>query len=494
MSPWLSHSSPILLLSRTEIPFVFEVPTTLEALHEMIGNYACTGEEVSLIIERIHASNSVRLNKRNLEKMQNFYDVLLRRFVAVGDAIYTSGNGGEELDRYEQLNSLTRTLYAISQDAPESAGAVWGRRLGLFQSAHAKRLRDSGLIHEEAEISAWPSTGTILLLRTLGHIFPVTDRRHNVVTPAMLLLGQIVAQTPVICTYDLVAGLLCSGLMIEFSKDAKRIAPEALAFLAGVLRLFSGTSKSAPSPNLSETPMKDFRKIVSSYKGGQCPTISFEQAAIDGSSMPAAVLFCAVHLIDQCVESLGEGGTDAEAFSEIANALVVLNPSSEKQPLPTVIATKVTATASKLSCFMAVARQPLTRRAGPTRQEMAIKSLAPRLEDPSRYTMSRDKGKSANQAATDRQRRELKREHKAVSRELRMDAAFVEQERRREQDKRDGKARAKRNKNFAWMEGEQAAMNQQVRLGGGLLSGGGMGAARAKVKSGQMGIKKGGKF
>lgn len=109
MSPWLSQSSPILLFSRTEIPFVFEVPTTLEALHEMIQNYACTGEEASLIIERIHASNSVRLNKRNLEKMQNFYDVLLRRFVAVGDAIYTSGNGGEELDRYEQLNSLTRT-------------------------------------------------------------------------------------------------------------------------------------------------------------------------------------------------------------------------------------------------------------------------------------------------------------------------------------------------------------------------------------------------
>ena len=281
-------------------------------------------------------------------------------------AAYTSGNGGEELDRYEQLNSLTRTLYAMSQDAPESAGAVWGRRLGLFQSAHAKRLRDSGLFHEEGEISAWPSTGTMMLLRTLGHIFPVTDRRHNVVTPAMLLLGQMVAQTPVVCTYDLVAGLLCSGLMIEFSKDAKRIAPEALAFLAGVLRLFSGTSKGAPSPNLSETPMKDFRKAVASYEGDLCPTISFEQAAIDDSSMPAAVLFCAVHLIDQCVESLGAGATDAEAFSEIANALVVLNPSSEKRPLPSVIATKATATALKLSCAMAVARQPLARRAGPT--------------------------------------------------------------------------------------------------------------------------------
>jgi hypothetical protein len=75
-----------------------------------------------------------------------------------------------------------------------------------------------------------------------------------------------------------------------------------------------------------------------------------------------------------------------------------------------------------------------------------------------------------------------------------MDGAFIELERRTEQDKKDSTARAKRNRNFAWLEGEQGAMNQQVRLGGELLAGGGMGTARAKVKSAQMGIKKGGKF
>jgi nucleolar protein 14 len=108
--------------------------------------------------------------------------------------------------------------------------------------------------------------------------------------------------------------------------------------------------------------------------------------------------------------------------------------------------------------------------------------------------MSKDKGKTATQAAMDRSRREYKREHKAVARELRMDGAFVEQERRRDQNALDGKARGKRNKNFSWMETQQAAMNQQVAQGGGLLSGGGMGAARAKAKSAKMGIKKGGKF
>jgi nucleolar protein 14 len=108
--------------------------------------------------------------------------------------------------------------------------------------------------------------------------------------------------------------------------------------------------------------------------------------------------------------------------------------------------------------------------------------------------MSKDKGKSATQAALDRTRREYKREHKAVSRELRLDAALVEQERLEEKIQRDNKARSKRHANFAWLESQQEAMNQQVRQGGALLSGGGMGLARAKAKSGKMGIKKGGKF
>ena len=128
----------------------------------MIANYAETGEDASVIIQRIHKANSVRLDKRNKEKMQNFCDVLLRRFMGIGEGFYKSGNGGSELGRLAQLDSLTQVLYLIAQDAPDSAGAVWGRRLGIFQNAHAKRIRDSELIPmDDNHYSAWPSTGTL---------------------------------------------------------------------------------------------------------------------------------------------------------------------------------------------------------------------------------------------------------------------------------------------------------------------------------------------
>lgn len=491
------------LKARQEMPYVFEVPTTLEALHDMIGRYAATGNEASLIIHRIHASNSVRLNKRNGEKMQNFYDVVLRRFVAVGDAIYSSGDGGPELGRYEQLNALTKVLYGMSQDAPESAGAVWGRRLGVIQNAHAKRLRDADFVSPEDDndddfITAWPSTGVILLLKTVGHIFPVTDLRHQVVTPTILLLGQMLAQTPVRSVHDLAMGVLCCGLMIEYTKGAKRISPEALAFLASVLRLFARFANKTPVPTIEAAwqipELKSLRKSLEGMDLDGIPKLSLERDSIQEPITAAGVLASALELVEVSAEALN-GALDngeSEAFAEVCSALLAIKAKSTNMPLPNALANKVVQCASAVSESIAGARQPLQRRAAPEIE--TIKSLAPRMEDPSKYTFSKDKGKSAKQAELDRNRREYKREHKAVSRELRLDSVFVEKERRREKDSKDQKAKDKRNKNFAWLEGEQAAMNQQVAQGGGLLSGGGMGAARAKARSGKMGVKKGGKL
>jgi nucleolar protein 14 len=488
----------------------------LEALHELIAKYAATGEDASLIIQRIHISNSVRLDRRNGEKMQNYYDVLLRRFVAVGDAIFESGDGGAELGRYRQLNTLIKVIYGMAQDAPDTAGAVWSRRLGIFQNAHAKRMRDADFLHVDdgddddndgAFASAWPSTGTFLLLRALGHVFPVTDSRHYVVTPTILLLGQMVAHTPILSLYDVVMGVLCSGLILEYTKEAKRVAPEALGFLAGVVRLFAPPdSGHFPVPSLEAARhlpvLESLRERV--IAGGEANEKSFHLLSVERSDcmgetsqMPTAILVAALSMIEQTVVTFHGAFTlaaEPELFSEVSESLVSLCPTTKEKSFPKALQRKIASVASSISKICPSSRAPLSRRLGPSIQESAVKSLAPRMEDPSKYSMSKDKGKKSVQAAVDRTRREYKREHKAISRELRLDAAFIETERRKDKETKDSKARAKRQKNFAWLEGEQESMNQQVRQGGGLLRGGGTGLARAKASTAKMGIKKGGKF
>lgn len=435
--------------------------------------------------------------------MQNFYDVVIRRFVAVGDALYDSGDGGEELGRMRQLDSMTQTMFEMAQDAPEMAAAVWSRRIGFFESAHLKRLRDAELVQDNSEFTAWPSTGVILALRAVGHLFPVTDLRHQIVTPTMLLLGQILGYTPLLKLQDAVSGLFCASLLIEYTKESKRVVPEALSFLAGIIRLFapSKTDRHArhPLPSffaaVEQRCFVDLReRLCSSQDTFSCLHLSLQRAENDDSHIPIALLHSAIHMADVALKNVSHSvsDTEKELFAEIISSLLVLQPKCKNYPLPTVLASKISSLTSCLSKVLEDSRVPLQRRRKPSLQ--TIKSLAPRLENPEAYSFSKDKGKNATQAAADRARREYKREHKAVSRELRTDAVMIEEERQAEQQQKHFAAKEKRQKAFAWLESEQAVVNQQVRLGGGLLQGGGIGAAKAKAATAQLGTKKGGKL
>jgi nucleolar protein 14 len=213
-------------------------------------------------------------------------------------------------------------------------------------------------------------------------------------------------------------------------------------------------------------------------------------------------------MVESSIQSLSGSidSTEKEVFAEIVNSLLLLQSTESKtttttatsNALPPVLRAKVVAVISMLTTCPSISgstkRIPLQRRAGMV-QDQAIVTLAPRIENPDRYSVTqKDRHKSATQAAADRTRREYKREHKAVSRELRLDASMIETERRRVQNQKDSAAKAKRQRAYAWLESEQASMNQQVRQGGGLLQGGGTGAAKAKARTAKLGIKKGGKL
>jgi nucleolar protein 14 len=386
-----------------------------------------------------------------------------------------------------------------------------------LHKAHAKRLRDAGFVREdEGDVNSndtytiWPSTGVILLLRVIGHIFPVTDKKHPIVTPLILFLGQILTTTPLLSKYDLVAGLMCCGMLLEYTKEAKRVVPEAHAFLAGVIRLFANCQDEKSNKSTYSLPtigvaandeaFQTLRNEVSTkINQGNIQNLSLEKKHIQkGTDSAASILVSALYFVE-CTTNNNNGalsGAEREAFAEITESVLSLDPKNKSYPLPKEVQLKVASVAATLEkvCKFSKPRVPLQRRAGDSSRGVAIKSLAPRIENPDKYSMSKDKGKSANQSAADRTRREYKREHKAVVRELRLDGTFIENERRIEETKKADAARAKRHKAFAWLEGEQAAMNQQVRLGGGLLQGGGTGAAKMKARSGKLGIKKGGKF
>jgi nucleolar protein 14 len=119
-----------------------------------------------------------------------------------------------------------------------------------------------------------------------------------------------------------------------------------------------------------------------------------------------------------------------------------------------------------------------------------VQSLAPRVGEDDKYKMGKDKSKEKTKAATDKMQREFKRQKKAAARELRLDGVAIERARRADEGAKHQKAKDERHKNFAWLEQEQATINQQVRQGGGLMKGGGTGLGKRKAASGKIGMKR----
>ena len=82
----------------------------------------------------------------------------------------------------------------------------------------------------------------------------------------------------------------------------------------------------------------------------------------------------------------------------------------------------------------------------------------------------------------------LKREQKGAARELRRDAEYLARARDDERDRVSGAKQEERHKNFAWLQDQQASLNQQVRKGGAMVTGGGSSikrSASAVLKSGR---------
>ena len=55
----------------------------------------------------------------------------------------------------------------------------------------------------------------VFLLKLVSVLFPTSDLRHDVVTPAMLLLSQLLTQCPVRSIHDVTAAMLCANIALE---------------------------------------------------------------------------------------------------------------------------------------------------------------------------------------------------------------------------------------------------------------------------------------
>ncbi|XP_051875320.1 nucleolar protein 14 [Pristis pectinata] len=224
--------------AKTELPFTFSVPKSYEDLKSLLAGQEA--EKQCLIVERIQKSNHPSLAAENKPKLENFFGFL---WAYVGELATRQPAELKIIDR------MVPHLYDLSQMFPEVACSLAQSTLRQSMQELEDQLQTKGRAH-------FPKLDKLLYVKITGDLFPTSDFRHAVVTPALVHLSQMVTKCSVTSLREVAAGLFVCCLFLDFVSFSKRFIPEVISFLLGILHL------AVPSKdNLGYTVVPPFKAV-----------------------------------------------------------------------------------------------------------------------------------------------------------------------------------------------------------------------------------------
>nr|XP_057910411.1 nucleolar protein 14 [Doryrhamphus excisus] len=205
--------------AKAELPYTFPAPENYNDLEKLLCGH--TPDNQRLIVARMQKCNHPSLAVGNKLKLQKLVGFLLDYF---GELARRSP------PQLAAIDKLIPELYTLCQMFPEEACKAMQTIIG--DAAHS--------MEEAVEVkghAAFPTLDMLIHLKVAALLFPTSDFRHPVTTPALLFIGQVLTKCPVRSLQDVTSGLVLCCLAVEYVSFSKRFLPELLNFLAGTLHL-----------------------------------------------------------------------------------------------------------------------------------------------------------------------------------------------------------------------------------------------------------------
>ncbi|XP_059830130.1 nucleolar protein 14 [Hypanus sabinus] len=224
--------------AKAELPFTFSVPKSYEDLKSLLTGQ--DAEKQCLIVERIRKSNHPSVAAENKAKLENFFGFL---WAYVGEL------ATRQPAELKVIDGMVPQLYDLSQMFPEAACSLAQSTLRQSMQELEDQLRSKGR-------ACFPKLDKLTYLKITGALFPTSDFRHPVVTPALVHLSQMLTKCSVTSLREVAAGLFVCCLFLDFVSFSKRFIPEVINFLLGILHL------AVPSKdNLEYTVIPPFKAV-----------------------------------------------------------------------------------------------------------------------------------------------------------------------------------------------------------------------------------------
>src|SRR5277367_3265604 len=190
-----------------ELAYTFPCPTTFQQMLDILKDVPVTS--IPTVIERIEILHSIKLRAENRDKLEVNHPyvnlVLIKTFTPIVLKVILQ-LAAEGVVPFDVISATIVRLHGLATQFPSALTEE------IFTAIDAGRKR---LTLSLTTDRVFPSAKDLVLVYTIGQIYPTSDLSHIIVNPTMLFMAQILSQMKVKSVQDLGRGLFVCSLFLQ---------------------------------------------------------------------------------------------------------------------------------------------------------------------------------------------------------------------------------------------------------------------------------------
>uniref|UniRef100_A0A8C4HVW0 Nucleolar protein 14 n=1 Tax=Dicentrarchus labrax TaxID=13489 RepID=A0A8C4HVW0_DICLA len=425
--------------AKAELPYTFTAPESYSDLKDLLHGH--TPDNQRLIVARTQKCNHPSLAVGNKLKLQKLFGFLLE---------YIGELATRSPPELTTIDKLIPELYSMCQIYPEAACKAMQGILGDAGHSMEEELEVKGHV-------AFPTLDMLIYLKVTALLFPTSDFRHPVTTPALLYISQC----PVKSLQDVTSGLVLCCLAVEYVSFSKRFLPELINFLAGTLHLavqdktslgYAVVPPFRPSGKCSDLLVLSDSESCKSWSKKSLPLSATQHLDLkndlDRDHHRLMCLFTCLDLVKRC----------SLLYKDLMSFTFIF------QPIRTLLSKHLSAQALPELLQVGAKEGFICRLVLEKKKPIPLKLLTPKIVEVLDYGKKR--GSTREEREKERLKHKYKKEFKGALREIRKDSRFLAREKLNEVMNRDAERKRKVRELFgslATQEGEWKALKRRKR-------------------------------
>ena len=410
-----------------EIPYIIKVHDSYESFSALVWDRS--PEDLKVILDRILATSHPQISNEKFLLVPHYQHML--QYI-------------QDLCRSYQAELLQVAVTHLATLTP------------LFQQAAATDLL-ACIQHKAQETwegarPRYPGLDTLVILHIVHLVLPTSDYRHPVVTPAVTFMCQILSSARPTDRASFSSCVILCSVMLEYVSMSRRLVPELLTTLHGLIYVASAENKTRPPP-----PCKGGNYLVLKTSSTDVTKLSLSEAnsvkEMD-DNFKVTVLTSTLTIIIKLLKLYRDTPSSFELFEPMLAPLSCVKSSN----YPTHTSDMLSQVQDSIRCL----KKKKTPVVKPSKKTPMLKMLEPKIEDDFDPFVKKREGKK-DVLEVQKMKHKLKQEKKGARKEIRQDTAFLASQRMREQRQKDEDRQAKTKALFASLANQEGDYNKLLK-------------------------------